>query len=166
MLARWNENMLCIQDSAAVMAYIYFSPAKCSRAAAKDKPESNRNPLKISTHSDLGGFGSQILPLIILNSFPSPGALSLSRWEGRFCWPCVASSWAPLPLWGFSSVLCWHQWSSHSPAESPSTTHQNIKSCASVQLLQCRVVGVGDHKERPWQPSCAPFAWLCPLPRS
>lgn len=79
MLARWNENMLGIQDSAAVMAHIYFSPAKCSRAAAKDKPESNRNPLKISTHTDLGGFGYQILPLIILTSFPFPGALGLSR---------------------------------------------------------------------------------------
>lgn len=79
MLARWNENMLGIQDSAAIMACIYFSPAKCSRAATKDKPESNRNPLKISTHTDLRGFTNQILPVIILNSFPFLGALSLSR---------------------------------------------------------------------------------------
>lgn len=116
MLARWNENMLGIQDSAAIMACIYFSPAKCSRAATKDKTESNRNPLKISTHTDLGGFDNQILPLIIVNSFPFPGALSLSRWEGRFCWPWAASGQAPLLSWGFSSMLCWHQWSSHSPA--------------------------------------------------
>lgn len=79
MLARWNENMLGVQDSEAVMTCIYFSPAKCSRGAAKDKPESYRNPLKISTHTDLGGFGNQILPLIILNRFSFPDALSLSR---------------------------------------------------------------------------------------
>jgi len=33
-LARWNENMLGIQDSVIRIAYIYFSSAKC-------KPSSN-----------------------------------------------------------------------------------------------------------------------------
>lgn len=156
--------MLGIQDSATIMAHIYFSPAKCSRAATKDKPESNRNPLKISIHTDLGGLGSQILPLMILKSFPFPGALSLSRWEGRFSGPWVASGWAPLPLLGFLSVLCWHQWSSHSPAATgtlwagipqhyPPPKHLILGFNSAIAMLLAL-----ETTKRPWQPSCAPFA--------
>jgi len=53
-LARWKENTLGIQDNVIRTAYIYFSSAKCSQAATKDKPESNRDPFKISTYTDLG----------------------------------------------------------------------------------------------------------------
>lgn len=69
---RWNENMLGIQDSVIRTAYIYFSFAKCSQAATKDKAESNGGPFKISTDTDLEGLGNQILPLLLTLLTVSP----------------------------------------------------------------------------------------------
>lgn len=118
-LARWNENMLGIQDSVIRMAYIYISSAKCSQAATKDKSESNRDPFKISRHTDLGGLGNQIPPLSIINSFAFLGALSLYTQESKLCWPLVSALLTPVK---FSQPCCYCRVVGRNPPALPSNT--------------------------------------------
>lgn len=142
-LARWNENMLGIQDSVIRMAYTYFSSAKCSQEATKDKSESNTDPFKISTHTHLEGLGKQIIPLSIISSFPFLGALGLYMLESKLCWPLFRPLLTPVK---FPQPCCYCHIVVRNPPALP------IKmSKASIQLLQRRSVGIGGHKQRPWQ---------------
>lgn len=68
-----------------------------SQAATKDKPESNGDPFKISSHTALGVLGNQTVPLRIINSLPPLGTWSLCPWESQPCCPHGAGVLAPLP---------------------------------------------------------------------